>query len=31
VEVAQVNMRLALERRSEAEQFIPAMRLVVGQ
>lgn len=29
-EVAQLNMRLALERRSEAEQFIPAIRLVVG-
>ena len=30
-EVAQVNMRLALERRSEAERLMPAIRLVVGR
>ncbi len=30
-EVAQMNMRQALERRSEAEQVMPAMRLVVGR
>jgi GntR family transcriptional regulator of vanillate catabolism len=29
-QVAQMNLRQALERRSEAEQLIPAMRLVVG-
>jgi GntR family transcriptional regulator of vanillate catabolism len=29
-EVAQMNMRLALERRAETEHLIPAMRLVVG-
>jgi len=29
-EVAQMNMRLALERRSESVQVLPAMRLVVG-
>ncbi|MBA2963288.1 MULTISPECIES: GntR family transcriptional regulator [Ramlibacter] len=29
-EVAQVNMRLALERRAETEQLMPAIRLVVG-
>jgi len=29
-EVAQMNMRLALERRAETERLIPAMRLVVG-
>jgi GntR family transcriptional regulator of vanillate catabolism len=29
-EVAQMNMRLALERRSESEQVLPAIRLVVG-
>jgi len=26
-----MNMRQALERRSEAEQLMPAMRLVVGR
>lgn len=31
VEVAQENMRLALERRSEAERVLPAIRLVVGR
>ena len=30
-EVAQTNLRLALERRSESEQVMPAMRLVVGR
>ncbi len=30
-EVAQMNMRLALERRAETEQLMPAMRLVVGR
>jgi GntR family transcriptional regulator, vanillate catabolism transcriptional regulator len=30
-EVAQENMRLALERRSETEQVLPAIRLVVGR
>jgi GntR family transcriptional regulator of vanillate catabolism len=29
-EVAQVNMRLALERRAQSEQVMPAIRLVVG-
>ena len=29
-EVAQMNMRLALERRSEAERVMPAIRLVAG-
>jgi GntR family transcriptional regulator of vanillate catabolism len=29
-EVAQMNMRLALERRAESEQVMPVMRLVVG-
>ena len=29
-EVAQMNMRMALERRGEAEQVLPAIRLVVG-
>ena len=29
-EVAQMNMRLALERRSDAERVMPAIRLVVG-
>ena len=29
-QVAQMNMRLALERRSESEQVMPLMRLVVG-
>ncbi len=29
-EVAQMNMRLALERRAESERVMPAMRLVVG-
>ena len=29
-EVAQMNLRLALERRSETERVMPAMRLVVG-
>jgi len=29
-EVAQANMRLALDRRSETERVLPAMRLVVG-
>ena len=29
-EVAQMNMRLALERRAESERLMPAMRLVVG-
>jgi GntR family transcriptional regulator of vanillate catabolism len=29
-EVAQMNMRLALERRAETEQVMPAIRLVVG-
>jgi GntR family transcriptional regulator of vanillate catabolism len=29
-EVAQMNMRLALERRAESERFMPGMRLVVG-
>ena len=30
-QVAQMNLRQALERRSEVEQLIPAMRLVVGR
>jgi GntR family transcriptional regulator of vanillate catabolism len=30
-EVAQMNLRLALERRSETEQVMPAIRLVVGR
>lgn len=30
-QVAQMNMRLALERRSEAERLVPAIRLVVGR
>jgi len=30
-EVGQENMRLALERRSEAERMMPAIRLVVGR
>jgi GntR family transcriptional regulator of vanillate catabolism len=30
-EVPQMNLRLALERRSEMEQVVPAMRLVVGR
>lgn len=30
-EVAQMNMRLALERRSETERVMPAIRLVVGR
>jgi GntR family transcriptional regulator, vanillate catabolism transcriptional regulator len=30
-EVAQLNMRLALERRSESERVLPAIRLVVGR
>ena len=30
-EVAQMNMRLALERRSESERVMPAIRLVVGR
>ena len=29
-EVAQMNMRLALERRSESERVMPAIRLIVG-
>jgi GntR family transcriptional regulator, vanillate catabolism transcriptional regulator len=29
-EVAQMNMRLALDRRAESEQVLPAIRLVVG-
>lgn len=29
-EVAQMNMRLALERRAESEQYMPGIRLVVG-
>lgn len=29
-EVAQMNMRMALERRAESEQVLPAIRLVVG-
>ncbi|MEZ5665522.1 MAG: GntR family transcriptional regulator [Burkholderiaceae bacterium] len=29
-EVAQMNMRMALERRSESQQVLPAIRLVVG-
>jgi GntR family transcriptional regulator of vanillate catabolism len=29
-EVAQMNMRLALERRAQAEQVMPGIRLVVG-
>jgi len=29
-EVAQMNMRLALERRAESEQVMPGIRLVVG-
>lgn len=31
IEVAQMNMRMALERRSEAERVLPAIRLVVGR
>ncbi|UUZ63278.1 GntR family transcriptional regulator [Polaromonas sp. P1(28)-13] len=30
-EVAQMNMRMALERRPETEQLLPAIRLVVGR
>jgi GntR family transcriptional regulator of vanillate catabolism len=30
-EVAQMNMRMALERRAEIEQVLPAIRLVVGR
>lgn len=30
IEVAQINMRMALERRSESERVLPAIRLVVG-
>jgi GntR family transcriptional regulator of vanillate catabolism len=30
-EVAQINMRMALERRGESEQVLPAIRLVVGR
>ncbi|WP_395058084.1 GntR family transcriptional regulator [Polaromonas sp.] len=30
-EVAQMNMRMALERRTEAERVLPAIRLVVGR
>ncbi|TWO67702.1 GntR family transcriptional regulator [Caenimonas sedimenti] len=30
-EVAQMNMRMALERRAETEQVMPALRLVVGR
>ncbi|MDO8371821.1 MAG: GntR family transcriptional regulator [Polaromonas sp.] len=30
-EVAQMNMRMALERRSETERVLPAIRLVVGR
>jgi GntR family transcriptional regulator of vanillate catabolism len=30
-EVAQVNMRLALERRTESERVMPAIRLIVGR
>lgn len=30
-EVAQMNLRMALERRSEMEQVVPAIRLVVGR
>ncbi len=30
-EVAQMNLRLALERRAETEQVLPAIRLVVGR
>jgi GntR family transcriptional regulator of vanillate catabolism len=30
-EVAQMNMRMALERRGEAEHLLPAIRLVVGR
>ncbi len=29
-EVAQMNMRLALERRAESEQVLPGIRLVMG-
>ena len=29
-EIAQVNMRLALERRAESAQVMPLIRLVVG-
>jgi GntR family transcriptional regulator of vanillate catabolism len=29
-EVAQMNMRLALERRTDSELLMPAIRLVVG-
>ena len=29
-EVAQMNLRLALERRSESERVLPGIRLVVG-
>ena len=31
VEVAQMNMRMALERRAETERVLPAIRLVVGR
>jgi GntR family transcriptional regulator of vanillate catabolism len=30
-QVAQMNLRQALERRSESERVMPAMRLVVGR
>jgi len=30
-EVAQMNLRMALERRAETEQVLPAIRLVVGR
>ena len=30
-EVAQMNLRMALERRSETERVMPAIRLVVGR
>jgi GntR family transcriptional regulator of vanillate catabolism len=31
IEVAQMNMRMALERRAETERVLPAIRLVVGR
>lgn len=31
IEVAQMNMRMALERRAETEQVMPGLRLVVGR
>ena len=31
IEVAQMNLRMALERRTEFESFMPAIRLVVGR